>query len=551
VQGVSSTQLARSLDNERVFRKWDYPVWALLTVLNLGALALVFAFWFSPETWGRHTALVALVTIPFLFTLAMFEPRWLLLPFMRRPRHMVSSDGWKVGVAVTFVPGAEPIEMLEQTVGALVAMDYPHDTWVLDEGDDEKVKALCLRYGAYHFSRRGMSRYETEVGRFQAWTKHGNYNAWLYEIGFDRYDLVTAFDPDHVPKRSFLLRVLGYFDDPEVGYVQAAQVYYNQPASFIARGAAEETYAYYSSVQMTSYAIGYPIVTGCHNTHRVTALKEVGGFAPHEADDLLITIYYRIEGWKGVYVPEILARGINPVDWPRYLNQQRRWARSVLDIKFRIFPKVARRLPFPERMLSTMHGLYYLQGLGIALWMILLAFMLVSGRTPHVVTAGTAPKLVLLTVVLQACDFYRERFFLDRRTEIGIHWRGKLLKFVKWPYILIALYEALLRPARGYAMTRKDRVARRPHLLARAHLPVIGLTVLAWLVGVLLGATQYFLLLLLAAIVTLLAAAVIVTEFFRFPDPYDPKLAREKFGSPERVTARTTQLSPAATNTRH
>src|SRR5215468_4921127 len=93
-------------------------------------------------------------------------------------------------------------------------------------------------------------------------------------------------------------------------------------------GAAEETYAYYSAAQMAAYALGYPIITGCHNAHRVTALQAVGGFAPHEADDLLLTLHYRARGWRGVYVPQVLARGLTPVDWPGYLQQQRRWARS-------------------------------------------------------------------------------------------------------------------------------------------------------------------------------------------------------------------------------
>lgn len=150
-----------------------------------------------------------------------------------------------------------------------------------------------------------------------------------------------------------LLRTLGYLHDPSIGYVQAAQVYYNQPASFVARGAAEETYAYYSSIQMTTYALGYPIVTGCHNVHRAVALRQVGGFAPHEADDLLITTFYRAAGWRGVYVPETLALGLTPVDWTGYLRQQRRWARSVLDVKFRIYPKVAGRLPRVDRPAST------------------------------------------------------------------------------------------------------------------------------------------------------------------------------------------------------
>ena len=247
--------------------------------------------------------------------------------------------GWKVAVVTSFVPGAEPLDMLEQTLKALTSLQYPHDTWVLDEGDDQRVKALCQRVGARHFSRDKFSHYQGNEGNFQSRSKHGNYNAWLTEIGFEHYEIVTVFDPDHVPEPTFLLHVLGYFDDPTIAYIQAPQAYYNQKAGFIARGAAEETYAYYSSVQMASYGLGYPIIVGSHNTHRVAALKAIGGFSAHDAEDLLVTLSYRASGWQGVYVPDILASGLTPVDWSGYLRQQRRWARSVLDIKFRLYSK--------------------------------------------------------------------------------------------------------------------------------------------------------------------------------------------------------------------
>ena len=111
---------------------------------------------------------------------------------------------------------------------------------------------------------------------------------------------------------------------------------------------------------MTAYALGYPIVVGSHNTHRTAALRDVGGFAPHDADDLLITILYRAAGWRGVYVPLRLAAGITPVDWGGYLTQQRRWARSVIDVKLRLLPKLGGRLLIRERLTSFMQGLYYL-----------------------------------------------------------------------------------------------------------------------------------------------------------------------------------------------
>ena len=104
-------------------------------------------------------------------------------------------------------------------------------------------------------------------------SKHGNYNAWLYEIGFKRYDIITAFDPDHVPQPCYSLPGTRVFRRSVRG-VRAGCPSLLQPKRQFHRRAAEETYAYYSTIQMASYGMGYPVVIGCHNTHRVTALQE-------------------------------------------------------------------------------------------------------------------------------------------------------------------------------------------------------------------------------------------------------------------------------------
>jgi cellulose synthase/poly-beta-1,6-N-acetylglucosamine synthase-like glycosyltransferase len=389
---------------------------------------------------------------------------------MKRPRTIVPRVGLKVAVVTTIVPEAESHEMLEQTVRALVALDYPHDTWVLDEGDQEEIKALCRRTGAFHFSRKRMPHYQTDGGTFQARSKHGNYNAWLYEIGFDRYEIITAFDPDHVPIPSFLARVLGYFEDATIGYVQTAQAYYNQRASFLARGAAEETYEYYSCSQMAAYNFDQPAVVGCHNTHRATALKDVGGFAAHDADDLLIGLRYQTHGWRGVYVPEILARGLTPVDWNGYLTQQLRWARSVIDIKCRLRRLVGRRISPIGQALSALHGLFYLQNsMTTFLGILLLVYMLASGKVPQVVGPDTLPKLAILCAALQACAFYRQRFYLNPSGEWGTYWRSGLLRYAKWPIFLWALWDVVVGRHVPYALTAKMRAESRSSMLVIPH----------------------------------------------------------------------------------
>ncbi len=457
-----------SVISEKIFTWWDYPIFILCTLLSWTAILYFLWHWFSLKDWLHYPILFTVMTLMVFILLFNNQLRWFLMPFMRRPRPLAARPDWKVGVVTTFVPDVEPIEMLEKTVKALVDLDYPHDTWVLDEGDDAQVKALCTKLGARHFSRKHFPHYRTEEGIFQVNSKHGNYNAWLYEIGFSQYDILATFDPDHIPDRTFLLQVLGYFEDPKVGYVQVPQAYYNQEASFIARGAAEETYGYYSSTQMASYGLGslrpdkipdyceMPQIIGCHNTHRVAALKQVGGFAPHHADDLLITIFYWISGWRGIYVPQILARGLTPVDWDSYLTQQRRWARSILDIKFRVYPKLEKGVALRRHLINFLHGFNYLhKSLVIFASLLLLAFMLATGSTPRVLSFSFFPKLVLLGATLQLCAFYRQRFYLDWRHEWGWHWRAGLLQFAKWPYVLFALYDVIRGRRVPYVITKK------------------------------------------------------------------------------------------------
>jgi hypothetical protein len=520
--------VARRVQTERVFHSWDWPLFLALTASHVAALVVVVRFIVDAAA-GSPFLVPAVVLLP-AGALLLWELRWLGLPMMRKPIATPASAGWRVGVATTFVPAAEPVEMLEQTVEALVGMDYEHETWVLDEGDDPLVKELCDRLGAKHFSRRDRAELNTDSGPYARATKYGNYNAWLHAIGFDRYDVVVSVDPDHVPKPSYLSDVLAYFDDPDVAYVQGAQVYYNQPASLVARGAAEETYAYYSSVQCAYFALGHPIVVGCHNAHRVDALREIGGFPAHEADDLLMTLRYRAARWRGVYVPKELAAGLVPVDWPAYLRQQRRWARSTLDIKLRQRRYLDSPLPPIDRVIAGVHGLYYLYPLVTALSLALLVWLLVTDRHVAVFSLGGVARFSLLSATVLPCELFRQRFYINPRREFGIHWRAALLRLAKWPHLMLALLDVIFGVRGGYVVTPKLRRSWRPFQSVVPHLLVMAIVAGAWLAS--LRNEHPPLVVQLLAVITLAALLVIaLTALVRPPPPFDPALAERYFST--------------------
>jgi len=499
-----------------------------LSFLAAVGIVLFFINWFTMAGRWQYPVMYIVATMIIGFDVAVWAARWVSIRRMRRPRPIRADQKLRVAVATSFVPSQESHAMLDQTVRALVAMDYPHSTWVLDEGDDPAVRELCVRLGARHFTRRHHPQYQAKAGQFAARTKHGNYNAWLTEHVYDHCDVVVNFDPDHVPEWHYLSSVLGYFRDPGIAYVQAPQVYYNQGASLVAQGAAEETYAYYSSHQMASYALGHPIVIGSHGAHRVRALQELGGFPAHDAEDLYLTMLYQAKGWRGVYVPRILAMGTAPVDWAGYLVQQMRWARSVIDLKRRPFRLVAPMLSPMEKALNLFHGVYYLRPLMFIAMYALLIEMLLRNAVPAFLAGPQLLAIGTLIVLLRSIDLFRQRFYLHPR-ERGMHWRAALLQFAKWPHLAGALVDAVLGRHVPYAITPKTRQYQSATtVLAPVHIALAAVITAALALGLARHGSLAPQLVAIAGALVVASLALASSEAGAHAVPYDPDLLTQR-----------------------
>jgi cellulose synthase (UDP-forming) len=516
-----SAGVSRFIQDETVLVGRARMAFGLLSVAVFAILTIFATLWLSlPGRWEHPIAYVT-VTLVLAYLLVVWAVAWLGFERMQRPVHVDPEPGLRVAVVTTFVPNAEPLAMLELTLDAMVAMRYPHDTWVLDEGDDEGVRALCARLGVRHFTRRGNARYQAESGQFAKGTKYGNYNAWLAEFGYDDYDVLAAFDPDHVPESDYLERTLGYLCDPQVGYVQSPQIYYNQEASLIARGAAEESYGYYSVVQMANYSFGEPTVTGCHTVHRLSALRAVGGYPAHDAEDIYLTMLYRAAHWRGIYVAEILAMGTTPVDWRTYLIQQKRWARSLFDLKLHVYPKVMSRLTPAERVIALMHGTYFLRPLLLLPIYALVLFMLLSNHRPAFLGLEALTTLSGLGLMLLAAGRFRQRYFLDPRRERGLHWRAALLQFAKWPYFVLALWEALRGWHGAYDITPKTNSDPHRGSVLVPQIVLAAILCIAAAIGVSRHGPLWPSVVAIAAIFFGLSVGLAWSELLWYPPPFE------------------------------
>jgi cellulose synthase (UDP-forming) len=213
------------------------------------------------------------------------------------------------------------------------------------------------------------------------------------------------------------------------------------------------------------------------------------------------------------------------VDWDGYLTQQLRWARSVIDIKCRLHRLLGRDLPPSGRALSALHGFCYLQNSATTFaGLLLLAYMLATGDVPRVVGYEALPGLALLCAALQACAFYRQKFYLKPGEEWGLHWRAALLRYAKWPVFLWALWDVAVGRRVAYAITPKVKSEPRSYKLLVPHALVIALVCAAWGGGLILGSKVPSPLYWVAAAVAAASLSLILTDRARFPAPYDKRL---------------------------
>lgn len=510
----------------------------ILTIVAVAASLLLGTFWLVLVRDASHAVVTLFVVLIVAALLLSWGVRWWALPRMARPVFRSPRAAVRVAAVTTFVPSHEPLDMLERSLVAMHGMHGAHDTWVLDESNSAAVRELCDRIGVYHFSRAGDLRYNQPSGSYRAKTKHGNYNSWCAHHGFAEYDVIAMFDPDHVPSPTYLQRTLGYLDDPRVAFVQPPQIYYNQAASFVARGAAEESYAYYSTHLMASYALGHAVVIGSHGVHRLAALRAVGGFPAHDAEDLYLTMLYSAAGWRGVFVPEVLAMGLTPVDWTSYARQQLRWARSLLDLKLRVFPSLAGGLGPMERVANLAHGAWFLRAAVLPVLYLLLGVALVTNSAPAFLRRDALLLLAGLVAVPLMLGRVHHRYYMAPDRVDRFHWRGAVMQFAKWPVLVRAMVEAVTGGQHAYALTSKRGGARSARLLAPVHATVALLIAGAWMVGTTHHGALYRPLTALAALVIGVSLAVAASDLLPLVNAGTADLYAERSDAMHRHSSR-------------
>jgi cellulose synthase (UDP-forming) len=230
------------------------------------------------------------------------------------------------GISVdVYIPTySEPVDLVRKTVLAAMAMDYPHRTWILDDGRRQAMSALATELGCEYLARTD-----------NAHAKAGNLNHALAHSGGE---LIVVFDADHAPRRDFLEKTLGYFDDARVAFVQTPQDYYNLD-SYQHRGSNSsheiwtEQALFFRVIQRGKDYRNSAFFCGSCAVVRRSSLERIGGFATGTiTEDLHTSIRLHAAGFRSVYHAEPLAFGLAPESIEPFVTQRVRWGQGAMHV---------------------------------------------------------------------------------------------------------------------------------------------------------------------------------------------------------------------------
>jgi cellulose synthase (UDP-forming) len=473
-------------------------IYLVLVVIGF-ALAIRFGyFWFSldrmPKDFGSHLnagdiALFALLTFVVWHRQMIDMCSWLICTRVEAYRPAPPpATGLKVAFITTFVPKSEPIELLKRTLISILNADYPHDTWLLDEGDDPQARELCARLGVMHFSRKGIESFNRDKGIFKAKTKGGNHNAWYVSFGRD-YDVVAQVDTDFLVRRDFLTKTLGHFRNPRIAFVGTPQVYGNV-GNLIARGAGHQTFMFYGPILRALSRRRMALLIGANHIMRVAALKQVGWYQGHLTEDLATGKRFHAKRWQSVYVPLPLAIGEGPTTWAAYFTQQYRWASGCMHIFFSQSPWLNAKMRRAHGMYYFLLEQFYFSGLTLVVSVFLLLLYFVFGwKAADLQLMQLAIWYFPLVAWRQVIFLWLQRYNVRPKQERGFLWAGRLVTIAVTPIYFLALIGVIRNKKVTFKTTPKggnngeelDRLSVfKPHMVIAALL-LSGMGVAVWL----------------------------------------------------------------------
>ena len=238
--------------------------------------------------------------------------------------------------------------VVERLLEAVTAIDYPRDRMeiqVLDDSTDETVERARLIVADYR--TKGFDIHYIHR------TDRTGFKAGALENGLKtaKGELLAIFDADFVPRPDCLRKLVHFFTDPLVGCAQMRWSHINGKYNLLTRLQTIMLDGHFVIEQtVRNRTGGFFNFNGTAGIWRRRAIELSGGWQ-HDTltEDTDLSFRAQLMGWRFVYLLDEDAPSEIPVEINAFKAQQRRWAKGVMQVGIKLYPRIW-RAPLPFRV---------------------------------------------------------------------------------------------------------------------------------------------------------------------------------------------------------
>ena len=279
---------------------------------------------------------------------------YLFLKNRRRPPQPLAHFD-ELPIVTVQLPLFNEIYVVERLLNAVSELDYPRDRLqiqVLDDSTDEtqEITRSCVD----RLTERG---FDVELIHR---TDRVGYKAGALEQGLAtaRGDYVCILDADFVPQPELLKKTVHFFTDPKVGMIQTRWGHLNRGYSLLTRVQAMFLDGHLLLEQVARSRSGrFFNFNGTAGVWRKSCISASGGWQ-HDTltEDLDLSYRAQLEGWKFVFLTDVVTPAELPVDMNGFKSQQHRWTKGSIQTCKKLLPRIWRsQLSLPIKIEATAH----------------------------------------------------------------------------------------------------------------------------------------------------------------------------------------------------
>jgi cellulose synthase/poly-beta-1,6-N-acetylglucosamine synthase-like glycosyltransferase len=240
-------------------------------------------------------------------------------------------------------------------IDASARLNWPKNKYeiqVLDDSSDDTGQIVDER--VHYWSRKGI-RIRVLRRKDRSGFKAG---ALGYGLTQAKGEFIAVFDADFLPCPDFLLRTIPHFSYSGIGMVQARWGFLNTEHSWLTGVQSLLLGQHFSIEHFIRFRKGlFFNFNGTAGIWRRRTIESAGGWQfDTVTEDLDLSYRAQLEGWRFVYLEDLVVPSELPVTLASFRSQQQRWAKGSIQTAKKILPRLlTSQLPISIKLEAMAH----------------------------------------------------------------------------------------------------------------------------------------------------------------------------------------------------